>query len=91
MLGRVYRSRGERRGPVLPFTDAKETSPKRGSGTVSPEDQQRVAAYAADLAGALARLARANELDMLGYLLDMARLEALSAAGEGAEETPGLN
>lgn len=75
----------------MPLTEAKTAASKRGSGAVSPDDQRRFAAYAADLAGALARLARSNELDMLGYLLDMARLEALSAAGEALDEPPGLN
>ena len=90
MLGKVI-TWGGAWGPVLPLTEAEKTASRGGSGTVSPEDQQRFAAYAADLTGALARLARKNELEMLAYLLDMARLEALSAAGEGADETAGLN
>lgn len=73
------------------LTPPKATGRSGESGAFSPEDQRRFAAYAADLTGALARLARQNELGTLGYLLEMARLEALSAAGEGGDETTGLN
>lgn len=44
----------------------------------SPEE---AAAYVADMAGALARIARGHGLEVLGYLLDMARLEARGIAG----------
>jgi hypothetical protein len=37
---------------------------------------QSVAAYIADLTGNLARIARRHGLQTLGYLLDMAHLEA---------------
>lgn len=47
-----------------------------------PEAQQKVAAYVADLTSDLARVARAHQLETLGYLLDMVRLEARSLAGE---------
>jgi hypothetical protein len=46
-----------------------------------PEDQREAAAYVADLTADLARLARGFGLDTLGYLLDMARLEARTVAG----------
>jgi hypothetical protein len=46
-----------------------------------PEDREAAAVYIADLAGDLARIARRHGLDTLGYLLDMARLEARNAAG----------
>lgn len=39
-----------------------------------------VAEYIADLATQLARLARSNNLELLAYLLEMARLEAATAA-----------
>ena len=60
-----------------------------GPERVSPEDQQRFAAYAADMAGSLARVAREHRLDTLAYLLDMARLEAQGTAG--AQDNSGLN
>ena len=47
-----------------------------------PDNPQEIAAYVADLTSDLARMARRHGLDVLGYLLDMARLEARSAAGE---------
>jgi hypothetical protein len=41
-----------------------------------------VAAYVADLVGDLARMAKAHRLDILTYLLEVARLEAQNAAGK---------
>ncbi len=41
-----------------------------------------VAAYVADLVADLARLARTHQLDMLSYLLEVARLEARNVAGQ---------
>jgi hypothetical protein len=49
---------------------------------VSPES---VAVYIAALARELSQLARANGLDALGYILDMARLEA-NEASKGSSE-----
>jgi hypothetical protein len=46
-----------------------------------PEDREAAAIYIADLAADLSRIARRQGLDTLGYLLDMARLEARNAAG----------
>ena len=65
------------------------TSP--GADHVSPADQQRFAAYAGDMASALARVARSNKLDTLAYLFDMARLEAQNAAGEAWDDPSELN
>jgi hypothetical protein len=42
-------------------------------------DSGAAASYIAEMAGDLAMLARRNGLDTLGYLLDIARLEAESA------------
>ena len=44
-------------------------------------DPSGAAAYIEDMARDLAALARRNGLDTLGYLLDIARLEAENAAG----------
>ena len=43
-------------------------------------DKAATAAYVASLSADLAALARSRKLDTLGYLLDMARLEAESSA-----------
>jgi hypothetical protein len=43
-------------------------------------DRDQVAAYVAELTGELALVTRRHGLDALAYLLDMARLEAESAA-----------
>ena len=43
------------------------------------EQRDATAVYIASMAGDLAQLARRHGLDPLGYLLDMARLEADSA------------
>jgi hypothetical protein len=53
-----------------------------------PESQRAAAAYVADLAADLARMARGHGLDALGYLLDMARLEARTVAGEFESHDP---
>jgi hypothetical protein len=44
------------------------------------ETRDEAAAYVADLTADLARIARGHGLDVLGYLLDMARLEARNIA-----------
>jgi hypothetical protein len=44
-------------------------------------DPKAAAVYIADLAGGLALLARRNGLNTLGYLLDMAKLEAETIKG----------
>jgi hypothetical protein len=46
---------------------------------LSAEDRADAASYIADLAGSLAQIARRHRLHTLGYLLDMAKLEAESA------------
>jgi hypothetical protein len=50
-----------------------------------PEEGEKAAtaAYVASLTADLAALARSRKLDTLGYLLDMARLEAEGAARGG--------
>ena len=70
---------------------AKSGGSGRGPEHVSSEDQQRFAAYAADMAASLARVAREHKLDTLAYLLEMARLEAQSTAGGEWEDKSGLN
>ncbi|MFD2183154.1 hypothetical protein [Rhodoplanes azumiensis] len=54
---------------------------------LSPADDrptpQATAAYIADLTGDLARLARRHGLPTLGYILDMARVEAEAHSGAG--------
>jgi hypothetical protein len=50
-----------------------ESEPKEG-------EQAATAAYVAALTADLAALARKQKLDTLGYLLDMARMEAESSA-----------
>jgi hypothetical protein len=57
----------------------------------SPDECEQTAAYVADVAGDLARIARTQGLHMLGYLLEMARLEALSHTPGGAEQRRRLN
>jgi len=59
-----------------------ESSPSRASGRAeakaTDEAQRRgeTAAYIADLAGDLAKMARSSGLDTLAYILEMASLEA---------------
>ena len=59
--------------------------------TEEGDPRQQAAAYVADLTADLARIARGHGLDALGYLLDMARLEAQSVAGRSASSNAALN
>ncbi len=43
---------------------------------MAPDDREATAAYVAELAGDLASLSRRHGLDTLGYILEMAKLEA---------------
>jgi hypothetical protein len=51
----------------------------KARGTTAPIDRAAAAGYVADLSAELANLARQHGLDALGYILDMARLEAENA------------
>jgi hypothetical protein len=55
-----------------------------GGRTPGPSPEA-VALYIAELTVELGQLARANGLDALGYILDMARLEADEASKASAE------
>ena len=60
------------------------------AATPIPQDRTAAAAnYVAALSGDLASIARSHGLDTLGYLLDMARLEAENAtrASNGRSKT----
>lgn len=46
---------------------------------------QSAAAYIADLTRDLARIARSHGLQTLGYILEMARVEAEATSGAGRE------
>jgi hypothetical protein len=65
---------------------SKAKSPKEQSGmgetshaTMSGESRMETAQYIAEFAAELSFLARETRLDLLSYLLDMARLEAIRA------------
>jgi|SRR3954451_20865710 hypothetical protein len=51
----------------------------RGKTAREPVDRTAAAKYVAELSAELANLARRHGLDTLGYILDMARLEAENA------------
>ena len=51
----------------------------RGEAGREPVDRTAAAKYVAELSAELANLARRHGLDALGYILDMARLEAENA------------
>ena len=51
----------------------------RGEATGEPGERAAAADYVAGLSAELARLARQHGLDALGFILDMARLEAENA------------
>jgi hypothetical protein len=63
--------------------DAKEVAhPNR------PASPESVAVYIAALAGELGQLAKTNGFDALGYILDMARLEAEEVSKSTSETEP---
>ena len=51
-------------------------------------DQSEAAAYMSDMAASLATMARRHGLGTLGYLFDMARMEAESAAKADESDSP---
>ena len=53
-----------------------------------PSAVDSTAVYLAHMTDELAKLARRAGLDLLGYLLDMARLEAATCARAGLHEIP---
>jgi hypothetical protein len=54
---------------------------KAGNGAAAgPVDRVAAARYVAELSAELANLARQHGLDALGFILDMARLEAENAS-----------
>src|SRR5688572_32097031 len=67
------------RSTLFPYTTLFRSGVERA-------DKLRAAEYVADLTGDLARIARENEFHTLGYLLDMAHLEAQNWAGNRSEE-----
>lgn len=54
-------------------------------------DAQEAADYVAEMTADLAKIARRHHLDMLGYLLDMARLEAENSAGRSLTCPPDVS
>jgi hypothetical protein len=56
--------------------DVQAMTPPKPSKIVGPEDRVAAATYISELCADLARLSRDSGLETLGYLLDMARLEA---------------
>jgi hypothetical protein len=54
-------------------------------GQDEPAQRTDAATYIAELTADLARIAREHQLDLLGHLLDMARLEAQHAADGGED------
>jgi hypothetical protein len=53
---------------------------REDSGPSEEPDGTKAAEYVAELTGDLARIARDNRMHTLGYLLEMAQLEAQSLA-----------
>jgi hypothetical protein len=54
-------------------------------------DRVQAASYAAALTAELAKLVRRHHLDVLGYLLDMARLEAEEIVQQAERSSDGSN
>ena len=63
-----------------------KTAPGDRPRSMTSRTQREAADYVADLAGELAEIARGSKLDLLAYLLDVARLEARTRAQELADK-----
>ena len=62
--------------------ESREISSLNGAGRHSNEaEREEVALYLAQMTGELAALARSAQYDLLGYFLEMARIEAKGHAG----------
>jgi hypothetical protein len=86
-----FRQRLMERDSVKVFprgTNLAERKTLTGEAHVPPTDKeaQAVARYLADMTGQLETMARAAKLELLAYLLAMARAEAESAALDGGED-----
>ncbi len=75
------------RGRALAGRGAKRRPPPR----TDPEAVDSTAVYLAHMTDELAKLARCAGLELLSYLLDMARLEAVTCARAGMIELPEPN
>jgi uncharacterized protein (DUF433 family) len=60
---------------------------KPQSVTENIVDRTAAAAYVAELAADLAKVARQDRLDALAYILDMAKLEAETATRDGKRQS----
>jgi len=67
---------------------ARRFGSERDEGEPGAADQAAAAHYIAEMSEELAKMATARRLDMLAYLLDMARLEAEAAMNGTAREAP---
>lgn len=62
-----------------------------GPNSLDAMDRGSAAAYVASLSAELALLSRRHGLDTLGYLLDMAKLEAESHTGPSGQKARSLS
>lgn len=89
-MTRPKSSRGDAPAAMIPMparqaVPASDHAPRRMSGGHHGEphlEPAEVARFAAQMTGELAALARAVRLDLLAYLLEMARHEARNAVGQ---------
>ena len=64
----------------MPGNVLRRARPGSSTEREPPGDREAVAAYVAAMSADLSAIARRHHLDTLGYLLDMARLEAENTA-----------
>ena len=73
LFGTPSRGRVFRRVQITGSSSMSQQDRKDGNGGETPDS---AAHYIASMAGELALIARRNSLDTLGYILEMARIEA---------------
>jgi hypothetical protein len=78
---------------MQPYHSNAGAEPMPPRAPTSSDDRNEAAAYIATLSGEMASIARRHGLNTLGYLLDMAKLEAETAArlksGNGGQPKAG--
>jgi hypothetical protein len=70
-----------RNSTELPHNDAERGDVAAIKSSPKANDREEIAMYLAQITGELAVLARSAQYDLLGYFLEMARIEAKSHAG----------
>jgi hypothetical protein len=79
-------SKAMRRSAKDPSPKEQDTAGEQVGSAVADMSSAETAQYIAEFSAELAYLARESKLDLLAYLLDMARLEAIRSVQAGQKD-----